>query len=133
MTRGPEVSGSGAVSCPTRQLSTAAATAARHPRRLVTHGWWLQMRPLMEMEHSGLVPLIQADRLEDLLRLYQLFRCQPVAADQTLPVCLLAPCCLPGRHPCHQCPALQSERLLPGTCNAVRPQQQALARSGYAT
>ena len=32
------------------------------------------MRPLMEMEHSGLVPLIEADRLEDLARLYLLFR-----------------------------------------------------------
>ena len=35
----------------------------------------MQMRPLMEMEHSGLVPLIEADRLEDLARLYLLFRC----------------------------------------------------------
>lgn len=47
-----------------------------------------QKRALAEMEHSGLIPLIQQDKLEDLSRMYTLFRRVDGGAELMRKVCV---------------------------------------------
>ena len=51
------------------------------------------MRALVEMEGSGLVPLLEGDKYEDLARMYSLFRhvCTPCSCLNVLPPTAMPP------------------------------------------
>ena len=67
----------------------------------------LQKRALAEMEQSGLIPLVQQDKLEDLGRMYTLFRRVDAGAELMRQVRALSP------HPPHApFPGHQSHRPL---------------------
>jgi hypothetical protein len=58
----------------------------------------LQMRALVEMEGSGLVPLLQGDKYQDLARMYSLFRharALPASCIFMLTLCVSCGACEP--------------------------------------